>query len=229
MSCLKKIALNFVCLSSLAVLSIGAYGQVEVNDAEMNRKGQQEETETGRGAAQKYFKKRQGSAKAPRRGPAQASSRYLSLHIGTFFDENSYKWGLRSQEDVGQFNAGVTYRVGEWVNSMDLLFRADYTAFKLEEGRASKLSLLPMITFPDVSSGFPLYFGGGAGLGVFFKQVREESSLSFDYQLVAGARFFNLVEGFGLMVETGMKNHIHLLSDGQFNGVFFAVGGAFNF
>jgi hypothetical protein len=86
-----------------------------------------------------------------------------------------------------------------------------------------------MIFFPDANSRFPLYFGGGAGLGVFFKQLENESALSFDYQLVAGARFFDLIDNFGLMIETGMKNHILLFSDGQFNGVFLTVGGVFNF
>lgn len=231
---------NVVLLGLISALtfsplySLKAQAQVEVNDAEMEQRGREAETgevETGRGAAQKYFQRRQSQPRAssPRRSPAQAGDRYLSLHVGTFFDENSYSWGRSSQEDIGKFNAGVTYRIGQWVNSMDLLFRADYNAYELNEGRASKLSLLPLITFPDASSRFPLYFGGGAGLGVFFKQIPGEESLSFDYQLVAGARFFDLLEGFGVMVETGMKNHVLLLSDGQFNGVFFSIGGVFNF
>lgn len=80
-----------------------------------------------------------------------------------------------------------------------------------------------------MKSGFPLYFGGGAGVGVFFKQLRDESSLSLDYQLVMGLRLLRLIGETGLVLETGMKNHVHLLSDGQYNGVFLTLGAAFNF
>jgi hypothetical protein len=47
--------------------------------------------------------------------------------------------------------------------------------------------------------------------------------------LVAGARFLNVIDTMGFMIETGLKNHIHLLSDGQFNGVFVNVGTVFTF
>ena len=56
-----------------------------------------------------------------------------------------------------------------------------------------------------------------------------ESSLSLDYQLIAGARIFDVFENTGFLIETGMKNHVHLLSDGQFNGVFLTVGSVFTF
>jgi hypothetical protein len=33
----------------------------------------------------------------------------------------------------------------------------------------------------------------------------------------------------GVMAEVGMKNHILLLSDGQFNGAYFSIGSVFEF
>lgn len=192
---------------------------------------------TGKKAADQYFKKRK-SSRVNRHQPPRVTSRtpaavgaprYLSLHFGTFFSEETYKWGHENKDDVGKFTAAVSYRIGEWTNSMDLLFRADFISYQVDDEKPYKISLLPMITFPDANSEFPLYFGGGVGLGVFFKQVGDESSLSLDYQLVAGGRFFNVLDGIGLSIEGGMKNQLHLLSDGQHQGVFASIGTVFAF
>lgn len=178
----------------------------------------------GRKAAEKYM--------APRRPASALSSdaHYLALHIGTFVSDNAYQWGGKdSVSNVGRTNLGVTYRVGEWTNSMDLAVRIDWLQYALEEGRPSKLSFAPVVMFPDATSKFPLYFGGGAGLGIFMTQVSRESSLSLDYQIFAGARFFNIFDNTGFFVEGGMKNHLLLLSDGQFNGTYAAAGAIFSF
>lgn len=234
---LNEVNMKLALLLSLnLIFSNWALAQIEIVDGESTES--ETRPETGKKAAQEYFLKRKKSKKntgsrAYKRqtqsytpGPAE---RYMSLYLGMFFDEESYKWADGNSDDVSQINGGVTYRVGEWVNSMDMNFRADLTSYDLRQGKAVKLSLLPLITFPDVRSRFPLYFGAGAGLGIFFKQVNEESHIALDYQVVAGARLFELVENMGLMAEVGMKNHVLLLSDGQFNGAFFSLGAIFEF
>lgn len=193
----------------------------------------------GRRAAAKYMApKRPDGAEAEdtdtpaRRGPAAGttSDHYLAIHLGSFVSDNAYKWGAPdNQSNVGSYNFGVTYRMGEWVNSMDLLFRFDVARMNLAEGGVTKFSILPLITFPDASSRFPLYFGAGIGLGVFGNQIAGESALTLDYQLLGGARFFNVWGETGLFVEGGIKNHLFLLSDGQFNGTFIATGLVFTF
>lgn len=199
---------------------------------------------TGKAAASKYFADRKKvdpqapvlvqdsdeGDEEPSRSPAQAGGpRVLALHLGTYFDEDIYKWGGKANKEAGKLTTGVTYRIGEWVNSMDLYLRVDFNSYQLNEGKALKMSLMPVVSFPDANSDFPLYFGAGAGLGIYIKQIDDEGSLSFDYQLLAGVRFFELFGDAGLTVEAGLKNHIHLLSDGQYNGVFVAVGTVFNF
>ena len=215
-------------------LSITATAQmVEVKDQPAPGGGSQAPApNTGAPAAQEYFKARQGSANPAReRRPSDSGGapRYLAVHLGTFFSSQAYKWGHGDQDDVGKFNAGVTYRIGEWVDSMDLNFRFDYTSYELDEDPARKLSFSALLTFPDANSRFPLYFGGGIGAGIFMKQLKDESALAFDWTLLAGARFLDVFDNLGFMVEAGMKNHILLLSDGQFNGVFFNVGTVFAF
>lgn len=187
---------------------------------------------TGKEKAGGYFKDRKASqshASAPAPGGGDVAPRYLALRVGTFFSSDGYRWGHGDQGNTGKLNAGLDYRLGEWVNSADLALRVDYTNFALSEGFARKLSLGGIVTFPDANSRFPLYFGAGLGLGFFLKQIRDESALSLDYSLLAGARFMNVIGQTGFLVETGIKNHLHLFSDGQFNGIYINAGAVFSF
>ncbi|WII71212.1 hypothetical protein QJS83_12150 [Bdellovibrio sp. 22V] len=182
----------------------------------------------GREAAAKYFQKRDPAQTSYQGG--SSSDHYLALHFGRYISSQSYDWGPSGQEDdVGGNSFGVTYRVGEWYNSMDLNIRIEYADYDLTGEKPSKLSFMPLITFPDAGSRFPLYFGAGAGLGVFLKQVDSKSALSLDYQLVLGARFFDILENTGFFIEAGLKNHLLLLSSGQLNGTFLAAGLVFTF
>ncbi len=210
----------FILLS--VTFSFGAWSQVDVTHV----------PEVGPEKGREYMRRRApapASSRRPASLPGPTGPRYLSLHVGGFIDQDVYRWGDRDNQDVGQLNTGVSYKVGEWTQAMDLLFRADFTTFHLLERRALKMSLLPVVTFPDSGSQFPLYFGAGAGLGVFFKQAPGFSSLSLDYQILAGARFFDVFQGAGLMFEGGLKNHVHLFSKGQHNGIFFTAGTVFRF
>jgi hypothetical protein len=183
---------------------------------------------TGQQKAQKYFQDRK-SAPATRAPDAGATPRYLAIHAGTFITSDGYRWGHGNQNGIGNLNFGVDYRLGEWVNSADLALRADYTNYGLDEGWARKLSIGAIVTFPDANSRFPLYFGGGLGAGFFLKQIHNESALALDYSLLAGVRFLNVIDQLGFMVETGIKDHLHLFSDGQFNGIYINVGTVFAF
>jgi len=183
----------------------------------------------GEKAASKYFS-RESSSESSSSSSSSDREHYLALHIGTFLDSDSYLWGdTKHVEDNGKLNMGLTYRMGQWTDTMDMHLRVDFISYDLPEAKPLKMSVMPLILFPDSESQFPLYFGAGVGPGIFFKQAPGESSLSLDYQLVAGARMFDLIENTGFFIETGLKNHINLLSDGQFNGVFISGGAMFTF
>ena len=194
----------------------------------------------GRRAAEKYMGQNPDRARTGNEAAGEEKSasteklsgdtHYLAVHFGTYIADAAYKWGSSGRVDKpGNYNVGVTYRMGEWKNSMDLALRVDFSEFSLPGGSAAKLSFLPVIMFPDASSRFPLYFGVGAGLGVFFRQLPSSSALALDYQVLAGIRFFNLIDKLGVFVEAGLKNHVHLLSSGQYNGTFVAAGAVFTF
>ena len=192
----------------------------------------EDETPVGRERATEYFQKRQSppsDSTSVRQVASDGSPRFLALHLGGFLNSDSYNWGGGDQTDVGKLNLGVSYRIGEWVNSMDLLFRTEFTTFEMAAGRAQKLSFLALLTFPDANSKFPLFFGAGMGPAVFTKQIRGESALALDYQVITGARFFDVIEQVGFQVEFGLKNSLHLLNDGQFSGLFLGAGTIFSF
>lgn len=190
--------------------------------------------ESGENAARQYFieRKQRGTSMGAERKPSSESDgpRYMAIQIGTFITDKQYRWGSKDRaDDVGEMIVGMSYRMGQWTNSMDLLLRTEFITYDIDGETPKKLSVMPVITFPDAGSNFPVYFGAGAGVGVFFDQVGDESDLSADYQLLVGARFMNLWESGGLVFESGLKGHVHLVSSGQFNGVFLTMGAAFTF
>lgn len=203
----------------------------------------EEAPRVGRGAAAKYFEKRNPDAteeedtgketSSSSSYSSNSSAHYLAIHFGKMMSSTAYEWGTESkQSNVGDFTAGLTYRIGEWHNSMDLNLRIDFIQYKITgegEQKPLKMSILPLITFPDAASKFPLYFGFGVGPGVFFRQTDHEASLALDYQLIAGARFFDVFENAGFFLETGLKNHLQLWDSGQFNGTFLSAGAVFTF
>ena len=185
-----------------------------------------EEPVVGKNAAGKYFQKDSEDRESALRANAES---LLMLHVGGFSSSTSWDWKDSTKRGgVGKATYGVTYLYDHW-GSLDVNIRLDFIEYKIDEERATKLSLMPLWTFPMAERHFPLYFGFGIGPGIFFTQLPDESNLSVDYQLIAGARFMDLYENFGAFIEFGLKNHLQVLSDGQFNGTALAAGCVFTF
>jgi hypothetical protein len=221
--------LKLLFATSILFSHVFASAQILIEDpSRPKRTAQNSAAKVGEGAARGYFKER--STQSASSGGVDLGERYLALHIGTHISDKQYRWGSQDKsEDVGQVILGVDYRMGQWSKSMDLLLRANLIAFDLDQENPLKLSLMPVITFPDLEGGFPLYFGAGAGAGVYFRQLDNESELSFDYILLSGVRFLNIFENGGLLFEVGYRGQVFLLSSGQHTGVYLTVGGAFSF
>lgn len=178
----------------------------------------------GRKSAQRFFEKEV----APKNDP---SEHLLMLHLGTYTSTEVWNWccQIDRQDNVKANFLGLTYRMGEWTSTMDNNLRIEFITYEIEEYRPQKISFTDLVTFPDAAAKFPLYFGLGLGVGVFLKQVPARSALSADFQLVAGGRWINAAGRTGFFIEAGLKNHINVLSAGQFNGVFLAGGAVFSF
>lgn len=211
----------------------------------------------GRAAAARYFQRhgvRQAQNQPPksqldegsdndyearppaRRNVAQAGEairpedHYFTFGFSSYLSDESYNWGGSGKEtNVGKWGFDINYRISEYPRLMDELIKISYSEFKPAGERATKLSVLYSISFPESSSQFPLYFGAAAGPGIFMTQISGESSLSLDYQLFLGVRLFNLFENTGFYVEGGIKNHLLLTTDGQLNGTYVSAGGVFTF
>jgi hypothetical protein len=192
----------------------------------------------GKDAARKYMRPNRESAGTGESSASLSSSgghhssgdHILMLQAGGYVNSDVWKWnGDERLQKVGRNTYGLTYKTGDWSSGIDANLRVDFSEFQIGEERPFKMSLMPLLTFPDADSHFPLYFGVGAGVGIFFKQIENASNLSFDYQLVAGVRLMDLFESAGIVFEGGLKNHLHVLSLGQYNSVFLDAGLIFAF
>ena len=191
----------------------------------------------GKTAAAKYFQKAgdsvRDSASAARYTASEAldsGDRFLALGVSTYTKSDSYQWGGAGDEsDVAKTGVDLNYRLSSYNNLLDYSLRVSYNQYEPAGQKASKLSILYAMTFPDAASRFPLYFGAALGGGVFLTQLSGESPLSLDYQLYLGLRAFNLFDNTGLYFEGGLKNHVQLTSDGQLNGTYIAAGAIFTF
>lgn len=170
------------------------------------------------------------SATAQNRSSSSDWVRYMQIYAGGFLTDKTYNWGAEAQRNRGNWFLGFNYRLGEWSSTADFSLRVEYQTFELKEGPARKLSTTFLFTLPDAPSKFPVYFGVAVGPGFFLKQIKNESTLSLDYQLLLGVRLFDMVDSGGFFIETGIKDHVLLLSDGQFSeGFFMSAGAVFTF
>lgn len=133
------------------------------------------------------------------------------------------------ETDIAKFGIDLTYRISQYNNLLDQAVRVSYNEYEPITKKATKMSFMYALTLPDAGSKFPLYFGFAAGPGIFFKQLEDESSLSLDYQLFLGLRLFNIFDSTGFYIESGLRNHLHITSDGQLNGTYFGAGAVFTF
>ena len=228
---MKFLLFILVLQLTIPALALRVGRNLAQNDSNTPQVKDSDNSKTGRQKAQEYFKSdaEKSKSSASKSEAVGADDHYLAIHIGQFMQSETWLWGQKEkQKDNGKNSFGVTYRFDEW-GQTDLNVRFEFNEFEVLDKKPLKFSILPLIVFPEAGSKFPLYFGAGAGLGVFFKQVDQESSLSLDYQIFMGARFFNVYGSSGFFIETGLKNHLLLLSDGQLNGTYLSLGALFTF
>jgi hypothetical protein len=193
----------------------------------------------GKKAAERYFQKERAAERRTVSGESsdgslnysnKGSDHYMALGFGTFSESTAYNWGQNGKEDkVGKWGVDLTYRFVEQEYLFDQSLKVSYNEYGPATQDASKLSFMYSVTLPEAGSRFPLYFGVAGGLGAYLKQIDQESLISLDYQLFLGLRVFNIFDSMGLYVEGGLRNHLHVTSDGQFNGTFLSLGSVFVF
>lgn len=169
--------------------------------------------------ARSYFKNRE----------ANFSQRYLNFYLYNALKDIAYSWGSERQDQLLNWSAGISYKWDNFGKFGDSIFKAKVSSFSLNDKSILKNSLLFGLSFPDVDSGFPFYFGASIGAGIFFNQIESESILSLDYQAYLGLRLINIYDTIGAFIEWGLDNHFLALSVGQYNSTYLAVGLSFVF
>lgn len=176
----------------------------------------------GKEAAMKYFTKSSKRQLASRSVVDPGNSNLLAMAVGSLVDSKSYQW---TDNQLSGWNAEIFYH-----NASEGYFGKGYhlelQKFASEDEEFSKVSFLLSFTFPRRLS-FPVYLGVAGGPGYFTKQLRGESAFSFDYKAYLGFRLNEIHSQY--FVQAGIKNHVHVLSDGQFNGWFVSSGVAYRF
>ena len=182
-------------------------------------------SETGRDAAMKYFRGKK-SSRSRTRGPQSAEvpgRQLLGVAVGNLLSSKNYHW--MENDDVGGWNLELAYTRSDqgWFARR---YSLELQQFSANEARLSKLSFLFTFLFPRRLE-FPVYIGFAAGPGYFIKQRRNESEFSIDYKAFLGLRLNDPNSQYFL--QSGVKNHVHVLSDGQFIGWYISSGVAYKF
>ena len=178
----------------------------------------------GRDVASKYM-----SSNKKAKPPSYQDVRLFSIYGGMATESTRYLW--KDEERVRlngeDYGFGLSYELGEFTSGIDSLIRIDYQRFIVGEDQPVKLSFSSVLTLPESSSYFPIYFGLGPGLGIFLEPVEGESNITLDFQMFLGIRLLDIWKSFGIMIEGGMRNHFNILSDGQVNQTFLSTGFVF--
>ena len=187
--------------------------------------------ETGKGAAMKYFvpNESQSSVKSGKsvvsRGPAQANmetENLLGLSVGSLLNSKSYGW---LDEETSGWSVEAQY-LSQGEDYISRGYHFELQKFSSKERELTKLSFLVSFNFPRRLS-FPVYLGVAAGPSYFVQQLKGSSEFALDYRAYAGLRLSGTYGQYFL--QSGVKNHVHVLDSGQFIGWFFSSGVAYKF
>ena len=182
---------------------------------------------TGKAAAMKYFTKGQrsvSSVPAPSAGAAASgvSEQLLAISVGSLINTKSYHW---SEQELAGWNIEAFYQRNT-SGYFGQGYHLELQKFATDSEEFSKISFLLSFSFPRRLS-FPVYLGVAAGPGFFLKQQEGESEFALDYKAWLGLRLNEKHSQYFL--HSGVKNHVHVLSDGQFVGWFVSSGVAYKF
>ena len=181
--------------------------------------------DTGKAAAMKYFSKnakRQIKTRSPQSIPTAGGDRLLAVAVGSLLNARSYQW---TEEELAGWNVELFYQKPT-SGYFGQGFHLELQKFANEVDEFSKVSFLVRFTFPRRLS-FPVYLGVAAGPGFFLEQREDESDFAFDYKAYLGVRLNEPNSQY--FFQSGVKNHVHVLSDGQFIGWYVSSGVAYKF
>ena len=103
----------------------------------------------------------------------------------------SFTQDIREVEKLGNFQVRTSLMISELQNDKEI-----------------SLELTPLFTFPEIQTGFPIYFGLGLGLGFYpFYIIEKKPSFSIHSPFLIGLRFFELYSNLGAGAELDLRVH----------------------
>lgn len=159
------------------------------------------------------------------RGPAQVHQEIenlLGISVGSLLNSKSYSW---LEEETSGWSVEAQY-LSQGDGYLSRGYHLELQKFSYKNRELTKLSFLMSLNFPRRLS-FPVYIGVAAGPSYFVQQVKGSSEFALDYRAYAGLRLNGTYGQYFL--QSGVKNHIHVLDSGQFIGWFFSSGVAYKF
>lgn len=145
-----------------------------------------------------YFSSR--STKTP---SYDEDTRIFSLSGGSDFYRINSK---RKFKPVSTVFLSFTQDIRELEKLGNLQLRASLATVKLERDTEISFELTPLLTFPEIQTSFPMYFGLGFGLGFYpFYIVQKKPSFSLHSPFLIGFRFFELYSNLGAGAELDLR------------------------
>lgn len=149
-----------------------------------------------------YFSSRSQSS------PYSGYNRVFSLSSGASFYRISSK---KQFKPVSSAFLSFTQDIRKVEKLGDLQLRASLTISEQERSKEISLELTPLFTFPEIETGFPIYFGFGFGFGFYpFYIIEKKPSFSFHSPFLIGLRFFELYSNLGAGAELDLRMHFPL-------------------
>jgi hypothetical protein len=190
---------------------------------------------TGKSAAMKYFTKTRAPAQAAPAPAVQTTNSMtqsvprstqarglVGISVGSLLNSQSYGW---IDEDTGGWSVEAKY-MRPSTSYLARGYHIELQKFGYQERELTKLSFLLSFSFPNNIS-FPVYIAAAAGPSYFVHQAQGNSEFAIDYRGYVGLRFNG---SFGqYFLQSGVKNHVHVIDSGQFIGWFFSSGVAYTF
>ncbi|MCY4513250.1 MAG: hypothetical protein OXB86_06145, partial [Bdellovibrionales bacterium] len=153
--------------------------------------------EKDKSSGYKYVLRNFFSSRKPNVETHQGSPRHLALYLGTsLYGETTDQTASKPFSTV---LFGLNQRIKEFSTIGDLSIRVELLSMKFTDGKREWLvDVVPVFSLPDVRSGFPVYVGAGAGMGLFPRHiVRKKPTLSLNARLLAGVRVVDWYENIG--------------------------------
>ena len=161
--------------------------QVKAKEQEKEKK-----TSSYRYIVDNYF-----SSRSPK--SSYQNSRFFSISYGmSFYRTNAEKKLPPLSSTFLSFTQDIKH-----LNQLgNVQLRASVMISRLQKDIPVSIELTPLITFPELETAFPIYFGWGLGLGFYpYYVIEKKASFSLHSPFLVGFRLFELYSNLGLGLE----------------------------